>query len=449
MRSKWSAELILTWLAAATMEGAWLTLANVLLQWLKKTGQLDLNILYFTLAVGVGMVISRSARQLPQSRYAMVITVAVVAAALVGALASGAAANDAGGFVRAAVLDPGVWLLGIAVLRGAAHGEPGTGYSTERVFSYGIPAMVVFWLLATVSGMTEDSTFTTAAFTATLSFVAAGLLSLGLSRLSDLAVDAVDRGARRRWLVLVSSVVGVVLLMGIPLSAVLGVPVASAVAGVLGPLAPVLIYVFYLMSIPIFWLLDLIASLFQPGNGRPLPSIFVPTPLPTNLPPLFDKPTGPPPDMTWVLFVLVGVGVLVLLRLVTLLLARPVVGDPGADAAEVRASEPITLPHLPHIARPRLPARRAAPRTAIEAYRQSLAALADGPHARLAVETPREHSLRVRDADVGRDVRRLATDYQLDVFAGVRLTAAETRRALERWRRIVRQARRKRPNSSG
>jgi len=57
--------------------------------------------------------------------------------------------------------------------------------------------------------------------------------------------------------------------------------------------------------------------------------------------------------------------------------------------------------------------------------------------------------VRVRDADVGRDVRRLATDYQLDVFAGVRLTAAETRRALERWRRIVRQARHKRPNSSG
>ena len=90
MRSKWSAELILTWLAAATMEGAWLTLANVLLQWFKKTGELDLNILYFTLAVAVGMVISRSARQLPQSRYATVITVAVVGAALVGALASGA-----------------------------------------------------------------------------------------------------------------------------------------------------------------------------------------------------------------------------------------------------------------------------------------------------------------------------------------------------------------------
>ena len=33
MRSRWSAENVLTWLAVASLEGAWLTLAYVLLQW--------------------------------------------------------------------------------------------------------------------------------------------------------------------------------------------------------------------------------------------------------------------------------------------------------------------------------------------------------------------------------------------------------------------------------
>ncbi len=442
MRSRWSAELILTWLAAATMEGAWLTLANILLQWLKQSPRLDLGIFIFTFAVLVGMLVARSTRLLPQSRYASVITVAVVVMAGVAALLSGVATSDAGGFVRSAVVDPGVWLVGIAVLRGAAHGEPGTGYATERVFSLGMPALVVFWLLATWSGMLHNDVFATAAFTATLSFVSAGLLSLGLGRLSDLAVDAVDRGARRRWLLLVTGIVAVVLVIGVPLAAVLGLPVAAAVAGVAGPLAPVLIFIFYLLAIPIFWLLDLIAGLFHGSGGHTVPTILQPSPLGSSVPPLFERPTGPPPDLTWVLFVLIGVGVLVLLRLVALLLARPVVTDIAPDADEVRVGEPIVLPGLPRIPRPHLPARRQAPRTAVEAYQLSLVALAGGADGRLVGETPREHAQRVRGSEVGRDVRRLATDYQLQVFAGVRLTATETRRALERWRRIVRHARR-------
>jgi hypothetical protein len=38
------------------------------------------------------------------------------------------------------------------------------------------------------------------------------------------------------------------------------------------------------------------------------------------------------------------------------------------------------------------------------------------------------------------DVRRLAADYQLATFAERKLTPNEERRAIARWRRIVRQA---------
>ena len=90
------------------------------------------------------------------------------------ALLSGAPTNDLGAFVRAAVLEPGAWLLGFAVLRGAVQAEPGAGYETERVFSFGIPALVVFWLMATWSRSDQDAGIYRPAFAASLSFVGAG-----------------------------------------------------------------------------------------------------------------------------------------------------------------------------------------------------------------------------------------------------------------------------------
>ena len=439
MRSKWPAELILIWVATATMEAAWIALVNMSLQWLKHTGRLDLTVVHFFLAVGVGMALARAFRHLSQNRYAAILTAGALGAAVTGAIMSGAPTNDAGAFFRAAVLDPGVWLMGFAVLRGVFQAEPGAGYETERVFSLGIPAMVFFWLLSTASGLVEDKTFALQAFASSLSFVAAGLLALGLGRLKDLDVDAVDRGARRRWLSLVVGIVALVLVIGVPLAAVLGLPVTAVVIGVLGPIAPILFYVFYLLSIPIFWFLNLLVGVINPREV-PLPSINVPSPIGNGPPPLFEPPKGAPPDLTWLLIALVLVGAFVLLRVVASFLSKPTVNDRAGLAVETRTSEPITLPALPALPRLRLPARRPTPRTASEAYRLSLAALADGPDGRRADETPREHASRVTGTGVGRDVGRLATDYQLDAFAGVRLTATETRRALDRWRRVVRAA---------
>ena len=197
------------------------------------------------------------------------------------------------------------------------------------------------------------------------------------------------------------------------------------------------------MSIPIFALLELLVSLLKP-SGAPIPTLAVPTPNGNGQPPPFEMPTGPPPDLTWLLIVLVLVGVFVLLRIVASFLAKPAVNDWAGETLETRASEPITLPSLP--ARPRLrwPHRQQTPGTASEAYQLSLVALAGGPEARLVGETPSEHAMRIVGTGVGRDVGRLATDYQLGEFAAVRLTTRESRRALERWRRVVRHVGRRR-----
>ena len=445
MRSRWSAEGALTWLAVASMEGAWLTLAYIGLQWATQQPRLPLNVLHFGLAVVCGMLIARTWRNLTQTRFALLMAAAVVVAGVIGTLLSGISFNDIGDFIRVAALTPATWLLGLSLVRGAVRSDPRSGYDTERLFSFGIPALVVFWIIASITSFHRTDGFLAAAFTVTLTFVSAGLLALGLSRLDDLEVEAADRAARRRWLGLLVAIVLLVLVVGVPLALFLGVPVSSAVSGVLGPLAPVLIWIFYLMSIPIFWLLDLLSRAIGNPFARPPASILsaLPTPIGNGPPPLFEPGTAQVPELTWLLIAIVAVGLVLLVRVLAALLRRPVLTQRGAAAGEVRAAEAISLPALPHLPRLALrQIRRPAPRSANEAYRLALTALHDGPQARQAAETPREHASRIGDSAVGREMAWLATDYQLGDFATEPLSAKEERRAIERWRRVASKVRR-------
>jgi hypothetical protein len=445
MRSRWSAENVLTWLAVASMEGAWLTLAYVLLQWAASQPTLPLNVLHFALAVTLGMLVAHVGANLSQARFAASMAAAAVLCAVAGGLIAGIPAPDPGAFIRGLVVAPGSWVLGLAVVRGAVQANPRGNYATEQLFSFVIPGLAIYWILASASGLVHDVAYTTAAFTATLTFVAAGLLAMGLSRLDDLEVDAIDRAARRRWLGLLVGIVGAVLIIGVPLSLVLGVPVSAAAAGVLGPLAPLLIGLFSIMAIPVFWLLDALAGLLGNGGQLAIPSIAAePTPIGNGPPPLFEPGSGSAPELTWLLIAVLLVGFFVLARVLAVLLRRPTVKTGAAAVDEVRDREQIALPSLPQMPKLHLPRRRAAPRTPAEAYQLALAAVADGPAARAADETPREHATRILPLALGRDMWWLATDYQLDAFASRPLTAPETRRAIERWRRVVRRSRARR-----
>ena len=442
MRSRWSAEGLLTLLAVASMEGAWLTLVYIGLAWATHLTALPLNVLHFALAVLLGMFVARTWRDLSRTRFALLLSATAVFAALVGAFVGGMSAPDTGAYIRALTLSPASWLLGFGVVRGAVQAHPQGGYGTEQVFSLGIPGLLIYWILASLSGLTHDAGYTTAAFTATLTFVTGGLLALGLSRLDDLQVEAVDRAARRRWLVLLVTVVAAVLVIGVPLAALLGVPVSSAVAGVLGPLAPLVVGLFSILAIPIFALVDLLGSLLGSPRGGGLPSIAPPSAAGSAPPPLIQPGSVAPPELTWLLIVVLAVGFFVLVRVLSLLLRQPALKAATENADEVRMSEEFKLPPLPRMPRLRLPARRPEPQTASEAYELALASVAGGPLGRRADETPREHAQRVAIGESGRDLARLAADYQLDRFAEQRVTAAETRRALARWERIVHAAKR-------
>jgi len=65
----------------------------------------------------------------------------------------------------------------------------------------------------------------------------------------------------------------------------------------------VLIWIFYLMSIPIFWLLDLLSRAIGNPFARPPASILsaLPTPIGNGPPPLFEPGTAQVPELTWLL----------------------------------------------------------------------------------------------------------------------------------------------------
>jgi len=129
------------------------------------------------------MLIARTWRNLTQTRFALLMAAAVVVAGVIGTLLSGVSFNDIGDFIRVAALTPATWLLGLSLVRGAVRSDPRSGYDTERLFSLGIPALVVFWIIASITSFHRTDGFLAAAFTVTLTFVSAGLLALGLSRL--------------------------------------------------------------------------------------------------------------------------------------------------------------------------------------------------------------------------------------------------------------------------
>ena len=177
MRSNLSAEGALSWIAVASMEGAWITLVYIWLEGIVRPPGVGLGIAQFAVSVAVGMLVARWFRDLSRHGFTVVITATALIAAVTGTLLAGVADFSIVGVVRATVFNPGSWLLGLAVLRGAAHSDPGEeGHVSEQVFRLGVPGLVVFWVVATAMGLVSSVAFTSAAFGATLTFVAASLL---------------------------------------------------------------------------------------------------------------------------------------------------------------------------------------------------------------------------------------------------------------------------------
>ena len=438
MRSNASPERVAALFAAAALEAAWVTLVYVLVQSLTSPAEAPLSMLAFAGAALAGTAFTRLAGR-GRRVYRSPLAAIAIAVGLIGWLlplgeaATGVVSEP--GIVFG--MHPGGILLGLAFLRGTAHA---TRLDDERIAEFalgpGLAAIAGLWVFLTVSGGTAEAWVVGAASSATVTFITAGLLSVGLARLADLRGSGVRGADRRIWDGVLLAVVIGSLAIALPLAVILGVPLGGALRGAV----QVVTAVFLVVAIPIIWVGAALGWVFYlaieflrriaGGNSTDTGGVI----------------GGPLVDWQGMLGsegqngLALGVIPLVVAIAIAFILIRALVKRPrrsvvDGEVAEDREVEP---PIGMRLTRPRLqmPRRHGAPRSASEAYVASLEVLAGRPEfARLASETPAEHAGRIRGV-IGAPLRQLAADYALAEFGQRTLTPAEHRRAIVRWRRI-------------
>ena len=346
---------------------------------------------------------------------------------------------------------PAGWLLGIAVLRGGAHRDVDHESETStRAITFGLPVLAASLLL----GLGSGSAFVVPAVVGSTVCVTAGLLSVGRARLQELeTLGSVTHGGRT-WPILATAVV-VLAALAIPVAVIVATsaptattvdvrPAEGAIGSLLAGLGGVLAW---LASIPGQFLNGAHSSV-----PRDLPAA---TPTPTVGPPIPILPWSRMsislrsiPTLLWV-----GLGVAVVLLVVRfrrLVTGRrvPTLEGQRSTPREERHREPFLARLNLHLSRPgihpRLPWRHS-PTSAAEAYVALLADLSDkGDLARKSAETPRSHAGRAGSLGLPHlPLALLAADYELSVYGQTVVSRRETARALGRWRRLRKLARRR------
>lgn len=439
MRSNGWPEATLSALAASALEAAWITLAYVTIGWLSAEGPPPLSMVAFGVATLVGIGSARWLSRSTRLPYGTAIAGLVIVAAFAGWLVPlGLAAVDVFGDPLLMVQrHPGGLLLGLAVLRGTAHMTPDDDERIAEVaLGPGLGGVAAVWILLTASGGSNEPWVTGTAFSATVVYVTAGLVSLGLARLAAVQ-DAAASGADRWTRIVLLGVVAILLVVSLGLAAIVGVPLDQALRSGLGPVADALALVLSVLLLPAALLATILVLAFQflTGGGGGVEPGVVPDvgTIGSQVGAMVETGRGSLPTLGIVSVVIAAVAAALLIRA---FLGRPESMRVDRHVVEVREIERPAGLRLPHV-RLRLPARPRSPRTASEAYVASLDLLADLPElARQAWETPAEHARRLATDPSGGQVRWLAADYALAEFGRRPLTPAEHRRAIARWRRL-------------
>jgi hypothetical protein len=441
MRSNAWPESALAALAACSLEAAWITLAYVTVWGLMGQGPAPLSILAFAGAALVGLAYTRWSAQDRRRSYRTPLAAIVVAMAAIGwLLPLGPSAGQL--FERPMVvlgMHPGGILLGLAVLRGTAHATPDDDERiAEAALGPGLVGVAGVWVLLTATGIAREPPIFDAAFSATVTFVTAALLSIGLARLTGLRKAGVLGADRRAWVGVLVGVVVSMLAVALPLALILGVPLDHAIRGALGPLADVLVPIATLFLWPAAFLATLLVLLVEFLRGDLAHAISTPGGIAGMVGIDWGNPLGPSGAQGVILGLIpVVIAIVVAFLLVRALVGRPRLSTVEDDLIETRETERPTRGI--RLSRPQLlvPRRPRDPKTASEAYLASLEVLSHRPEsARRGSETPSEHANRLRDDPISLPFGRLAADYALAEFGGRTLTPAEHRRAIVRWRQL-------------
>lgn len=340
------------------------------------------------------------------------------------------------GNVAAAVgFHPGGWLFVLAFMRGVGRGVEIDDRALTRLVLVGVPALAVPWILGQLGAGALHPVFVEEAFVASLTFVAAGFMAAGLARLQEIGRETgVDWRRNRSWLGTILGVLAIVLAVGIPASAVLGLPVDTVARGLLGP---VLALVGYLLLALVFVASILSAALYELLSrlGFALPPPLTPQEL-ARLPELREYTIEQlqRPILTvaiaWAAIALLAV---IVIRVWVRRRVRRATRGGSEDRSFALPQRSFSLrpPRMGGLGRKR---RAGVPRDAVEAYLAALVDLdeSDPSRARREHETPRGHATRVGLPELA----PLQADYALVRYGDRRLSAPEQRRAIGRWRRL-------------
>src|SRR5262249_1236546 len=140
------------------------------------------------------------------------------------------------------------------------------------------------WLFATAQSPEVRSAFVDTAFPATLLFATAGLFALGVSRLDALgASSGLDWRRNRSWLLLLVGVLAVMTILAGPAAFLLGTPIVSVLAGILGPLTLILSPIADVLRVVLVFLLSFLNPLID----------FLRSLIQNHPPPVIDNPGNP------------------------------------------------------------------------------------------------------------------------------------------------------------
>lgn len=438
MPSSWPAERLIGWLLpvlAIVAEGAWLAVVYVAVETSIDGQPPLLGTLELAVAAGAAAVAVRRGWLLPDDRpltfFGVLVAIGAVGWLWDAEVRSLALSGDLAGAIG---LHPGGWLLLVAAMRGVGRGHEIDDRALTRLVLLGVPGLALPWILGQLGAGDLHPVFVGHAFEASLTFIAAGFTAAGLARLQEIGRETgVDWRTNRSWLGTVLGVLGIVLAIGVPGAYLLGLPVDTVMRGLMGPLLSLIGYVFLALAF--------VAAILSTALYEALSRLGIALP-----PPLTAEELARLPQVReYTIEQLQGpILTVVILSAAIMVLAVIVIRTwvRRRNRARVRGGTEERSFSIPQrsfrLEMPRLgtPGRRKAgpPTDAVGAY---LAALGDlearaPTQARRDAESPHAHAARVDISEVG----ALQADYALARYGHRRLTDAEHRRALRRWRRL-------------
>jgi hypothetical protein len=435
-------------LLAVAMEAAWIAVVAGLLQEFALKSPV-IGFVPMAGFVAAGVLLARiGAARFPR-RWPAIGTLAVFIAALAGVALSAAARSilAAGDPAGALAENPGGLLAGLAVLRGYPHAGDRLAVDTAaRALFIGIPMLAI---AAAVGGMVAEpwrSAFLRDAAIDSALFIVAGLLTLALAALADVRPGgAGDLHGNPVWMSLVAVAVVALIAFAAPIALAGGPSIALTIqvvlAGSIFPLAVLglilggraaLRRLAFLVGGTAFvvWILSFASQgasdPARTGTGSSGGS---------SVSPVID-PVGVV-GLSGLSIAIAGILVFLLVR--AWMRHQAPLPDDLADvrSPDLPAADPGSVP----IRRQRRRPWSRAPRTASEAYLALVEDLHDVPDVRRKPEeTPSEHARRIRldqlATESGIGLELLAADYGLAEYGRRTISAAETRRAIGRWRSL-------------